>query len=370
MPNGLFGYYDEAQLRGVQSSAPAPSPAPATGWYGQIGNSTMYLGGLRADATPQEAAAYYAQQAQAPGSQFGTTRGMVDPSVYAAAFPNGDQQAYADLYRSTQRDINRGPLGVGSNLSRAFQFEMDHIGDIVSGAVKEPQRLVFGFDPLGTEIGNAVTGNNLDPLVNQMGGATSQQIQDYEAKHGLNSAGGAQGLHNAAAGTAAVIAAGTLANGGLTGGQGGGSGLTTMTPAEQAEIVSGLTNVPGGTSAGSVGFGGAGTAGLPADLAADFAGVKAGAAGNGLVLEGGAGTIGGSWLGPLTEYGPKVAGLANQGGGGGAAPMSGFMGSPMASRPAPVQSQSRQSMPLNQTMPRSRGYMRTPINYRGATIWL
>jgi hypothetical protein len=371
VPDYQTGYWDEAALRGIP--APTSGPAPATGWYGQIGNSTMYLGGLNADATPEQAAAYYGSM-----SNSGMTHGMVDPSVFDAANPNATQaerDAYTKQYESTQRQQNRDIGGVGRSLHDAASFELDHIGNIFEGLVDEPSRLVFGFDPLGTKIGETVTGREYDPLVNQMGGATRQQIADYEAVHGRGSSGGAQGLHDAAAGTAGIIAAGTMANGGLTGGQGGGSNLYTMTPAEQAQITGGLTNVPAGVQgAGTVGFGGAGTGGLPADLFGSVQGTQLGAAGNGLVLQGGAGTIGGSWLPYVTEYGPKVAGLANQGGGGGgggAAPAAmPQIGGMMGSVQQPAQAPRRQQAPLNQQFTRYRGYGRTPLQFRGQTVWL
>lgn len=171
-----------------------------------------------------------------------------------------------------------------------------------------------------------------------------------------------------------AAAAGGAALSGAGAGAGGSSSLTTLTPAEQAAITSGLTNVPAGVGAGGAGtvagFGGAGTAGIPADLAADLAGTQLGAAGNGLVLEGGAGTISGSGaLNAIGKYGDQLGGLFGGGGSGGAAPSLPPIG--MLGSPAPVQTQQRpQFAPLNQTMQRSRWYMRTPINYRGATIWL
>lgn len=380
MPDYYTGYWDESRLRGAQA-APTTAPTPAASpmplaYSGMFGNNTVQIyGGNTGQLTDEQARQRLLSSA---GTQTQLRSGAMPVSQFQAIFPNATEDELA-AYRRLNTAYNqntKGTGGVGQSLHNAASFELDHIGNIFEGLADEPARLVFGFDPIGTEIGNAVTGRDYDPLVNQMGGATSQQIADYEARNGLNSAGGAQGLHNAAAGTTAVIAAGTLANGGLTGGQTSPT-LTTMTPAEQAEITSGLTNVPGGVQgAGPVGFGGAGTAGIPADLAADFAGTQAGAAGNGLVLEGGAGTIGGGWLQALNEYGPKVAGLLDQGGGssGGAAPPAlpsmGMLGSIAQPTQAPPSSFGNQSMPLNQTMQRSRGYMRTPINFRGATIWL
>lgn len=270
---------------------------------------------------------------------------------------------------ATDRDVS-GTGGVGQSLANAGKFELDHVGNILEG-LTDPTR-IFGIDPLTTKFGNAVFGTNNEPLVNQMGGATSQQIRDYEAKHGTNSAGAAQGLHNAAAGTTAVIAAGTLANGGLTGGQGGSSSaLTTMTPQEQAAITSELTNVPSGS--GVVGFGGAGTAGAPANIAADFAGTQLGAPANGLVLEGGAGTISGSGLtAGLTKYGNQLSSLLGNGsgGGGGATQIpAGMFGSQVrAPQPRQAPIAQRPILPGMQPLPQEVG--RRPYKFKGTTIWL
>ncbi len=373
MPDYLTGYWDESRLRGA-ATQPAPAPAPAANniYSGTVGGNRVDIYGSGPQMTDAEALAY--QQQQYSRSDSPLRYGGVSVDQYRALFPNATPEEianYTALNRAYQQNTSMG--SVGQSLENAAEFELDHIGNIFEGLVDEPTRLVFGFDPLGTKIGETVTGRDYDPLVNQMGGATSQQIRDYEAEHGLNSAGGAQGLHNAAAGTAAIIAAGTLANGGLTGGgQGGGSGLNMMTPAEQADIVAGLTNVPPGVQgAGSVGFGGAGTGGIPADLFGSTQGLQLGASGNGLVLQGGAGTIGGSWLPYVTEYGPKVAGLVNQGGGGGggAAPMP-QIGGMMGSVQQPAQAPRRQQAPLNQQFTRYRGYSRTPLQFRGNTIWL
>jgi hypothetical protein len=336
MPDYYTGYYDESRLRGG-------------------GNGSGYV----PETTPIN-------------TQFTYTNGR----NFAGTNTPMSDQAYEQLMRSlgaipTSADV-MGTGGVGNSLVKAGEFELDHVGNIFEGLADQPERLIFGFDPLvGQRASNYVSGRNEDPLVNQMGGATSQQIADYEAKHGLNSAGGAQGLHNAAAGTAGIVAAGTLANGGFGGG-GQGNGLYTMTPAEQAQITSGLTNVPAGVgNSGVMGFGGAGTGGIPSQLSMGNA-AEYGAAGNGLVLEGGAGTIGGSWLPKVMEYGPKVAGALNQGGGGGggSAPMAmpqigGMMGSQ-----APVMQPKRQAPQLNQSITRFRGYGRTPLQFRGTTVWL
>lgn len=339
MPDYYTGYWDEAALRGGGGSGSGYVPD-----YTPINTQFTYNNGR---------------------TFAGTNTPMSD-------------QAYELMLRSqngipTTADIS-GTGGVGQSLHNAASFELDHIGNIFEG-LTDPTR-IFGIDPITTEIGNAVFGTNNEPLVNQMGGATSQQIRDYEAKHGTNSAGGAQGLHNAAAGTAGIIAAGTLANGGLTGGgQGGGTNLYTMTPAEQADIVAGLTNVPAGGAGQVAGFGGYGTAGIPTDLAGTFASTNAGAAGNGLVLSGGAGTGVPSWLSTAGEYADDVSGLLGNGGGGGGAGggqapmMPGMFGSPMR-QPQPQQPRTSRLPILQGTQPQYQAVGRRPFQFRGQTVWM
>ena len=341
MPDYYTGYWDEAALRGGGGAGSGYVP----------------------DYTPVNTQFTYNN-----GRNFaGTNTPMSD-------------QAYELMLRSqngipTTADIS-GTGGVGQSLHNAASFELDHIGNIFEGLVDEPGRLVFGFDPIGTKIGETVTGRDYDPLVNQMGGATSQQIRDYEAKHGTNSAGGAQGLHNAAAGTAGIIAAGTLANGGLTGGgQGGGANLYTMTPAEQADIVAGLTNVPAGGAGQVAGFGGFGTAGIPSDLAGTFASTNPGAAGNGLVLSGGAGTGVPGWLSTASDYydqyGDLLSGLSGGGGEGGgqSAPMPMF-GSQMRQPQQPPQARTRQMPTLPGVQQQYQAVGRRPCEFRGSTLWM
>jgi hypothetical protein len=137
------------------------------------------------------------------------------------------------------------------------------------------------------------------------------------------------------------------------------------------------------TGTGIAGFGGAGTGGTAANLGADLAGIQMGGGAAGSLaasggIAGGAGAFGGG-LGQLAMNYPgliKQAGGALGLGGGGssggsaapvAIPQIGMMGSSM--QPQPV-SQPRQAMPLNQTMTRARPYMRTPIQFRGTTVWL
>lgn len=226
------------------------------------------------------------------GHVFAGTGGQpMSDAAYALLSNNGTQPI------ATSADVS-GNGGVGGSLHNAGTFELDHIGNIGEGLVDQPSRLVFGFDPLGQKAANAVDGSNNDPLVNQMGGATGQQIRDYEAEHGTNSAGGAQGLHNAAAGTAGIIAAGQLAQSGLFGGQG--AAPTTAPPATEGSAFGGLGAGSSGAPASGSAFGGLGavsdaalpeivvTGTIPAGMTAgEVAALGAGGLGAGAALSNG-----------------------------------------------------------------------------------
>lgn len=349
-----YGNPTEAELRGQSpgGSAPLSQPAtqPKTTYEGRYG--TLYGEGPQLN---DEQALAYIQNI----NRDAWARGALPVEQWQKYHPNAtpeELKAYKRLVKTYQQNTS-GTGGVGNSLGNAASFELDHVGNILEG-LTDPTR-IFGIDPLTTKFGNAVFGTNNDPLVNQMGGATSQQIKDYESRHGLNSAGGAQGLHNAAAGTAAVIAAGTLANGGLTGGQGGGAptqlyqggyngNFATQTvgmPAAEAGAAGGgasaagaglpeivvSASAPTGLSAGEIAAIGSGVAGAGGAAAASGGGSSAGsgnygdygglntadtsgglsmgnaseygAANNGLVLEGGAGTTGGG----LSGYAQQAA---------------------------------------------------------------
>lgn len=370
MPDYYVGYWDEGRLRGTQNVAPAPSPVNVnTRYSGTVGGNRVDIYGPGAAMTQDQATQHLLGQ---EGTRLQMRTGSMPVAQWQALNPNAtpaELSAYRRLNAEYTASTSMG--SVGQSLGNAADFELDHIGNILEGLADEPGRLVFGFDPIGTEIGNAVTGRNYDPLVNQMGGATSQQIRDYEARNGFNSAGAAQNLHDAAAGTAAVITAGTLANGGLSGGgggagsgggfgggYGGGGGIspaqTLGLPAAEAGgaaagaagaalpevVVTGytpwLTAGELGAIGGGVAAGGAVAAGsggpAPTNYGeyggwqtnADPAGSVGGGIGSGgnagdLVLQGGAGTIGGGnmgwmdWVGPLISAGSSIYGSRQAG---------------------------------------------------------
>lgn len=98
--------------------------------------------------------------------------------------------------------------GLFSKIKKALKFEKFNIGKMWDAVKKNPQRLFIGaVDPIGTKIANKVTGSNFKPMVNQLGGPTSERYAQAEAK-GIDT-GLAKDLHKIA---------GTVA--GFYGGQG------------------------------------------------------------------------------------------------------------------------------------------------------
>lgn len=106
--------------------------------------------------------------------------------------------------------------GLFSKLKRALKFEAFNVKKIAKGVFKDPKRLIFGIDPLGTKIGNKVMGTNDKALVNQLGGATDDTFAQAKAR-GMDT-GLAKGLHTTAgliAGWYGGNALGNLASTGL-----------------------------------------------------------------------------------------------------------------------------------------------------------
>lgn len=69
------------------------------------------------------------------------------------------------------------------SLSDLFNFELFNLKDIGKGLGKHPlQKLLFGIDPLGTKIGNTITGHEDEPLVDQMGGAYGGRVISFGPK--------------------------------------------------------------------------------------------------------------------------------------------------------------------------------------------
>lgn len=159
-----------------------------------------------------------------------------------------------------------------------------------------------------------------------------------------------------AAGGAALAPAGAGGAGGAAGGGAAGTGASTGT--------------------GIMGFGGAGTGGTAANLGADLAAVQMGGGAAGSLaasggITGGAGAFGGQ-LGNLSGYGTELNRFmpSGGGGGGGSAPMMMPQGGMMGSSMQPQPMNNRQTAPMNQSMMRARPYSRTPVQFRGSTVWL
>jgi hypothetical protein len=107
--------------------------------------------------------------------------------------------------------------GLFSKIKKALKFEGFNVKKIVKGVIKDPTRLIFGIDPLGTKIGNTVMNDNKKALVNQLGGATEDTYREAEAR-GMDT-GLARNLHQVAglvAGFYGGNALGNLASTGLS----------------------------------------------------------------------------------------------------------------------------------------------------------
>ncbi len=101
-------------------------------------------------------------------------------------------------------------MGFLSKIGKGLKFGFSHVKKIFKGMAKNPLRLLTGGDPLSTKIHNKVFGTKYKPLFTQLGGATEQQFQDYEAKNGKGSLGFARGMQKIADTVAMFYAGGAL----------------------------------------------------------------------------------------------------------------------------------------------------------------
>lgn len=169
-----------------------------------------------------------------------------------------------------------------SQLTDALRFEGWRGGQFWEAIKKDPQRLLTGaFDPIGTGIYNKVTGDNLEPLGNQLGAPTEDQYAKAEA-HGLNT-GGARNMNDIAQVVAAIY--GGQALGAAAGGGGGGASAGGTTGIETTSEATGFGVGQGGAAGYNGGLGGGmsgGYAGSAAAGGSDWANYAklAGAAGN------------------------------------------------------------------------------------------
>jgi hypothetical protein len=175
--------------------------------------------------------------------------------------PTDEQNAYNKKYKASTS--NQSVLDKATN---AVKFELDHGIQIHKGVWDHPQQAIFGIDPLGTKIGNAVTGDNATAQVDQLGGALPGRYADYEQRTG-NATGYAKPLQGIAHTVAAIYGGKGLSNvgGNLAARAGSGStgeGLGVFSNGGKA----GMSGVGGGsagtlgTSGGIAGGAGAGSA--------------------------------------------------------------------------------------------------------------
>ncbi len=101
-------------------------------------------------------------------------------------------------------------MGLFSKLVKAVKFQFSHVSSVLKGLKKNPLRVLTGGDPLSTTVWNKVLGTKYKPLFGQLGGATPDQFNDYEAKHGAGSLGFAKALHTVAETVLGFYAGGAL----------------------------------------------------------------------------------------------------------------------------------------------------------------
>lgn len=106
--------------------------------------------------------------------------------------------------------------GFFSKLKKAAGFELWHGKKIFKGL--KPSQLFFGIDPIGTKIGNKVTGSHAQPLVDQLGGARGDRLQQYQDETGKDPgyAGTLQSVAHTIAGAYGGSAVGSLAGSGAS----------------------------------------------------------------------------------------------------------------------------------------------------------
>lgn len=114
-------------------------------------------------------------------------------------------------------------------VSDVLKFERSKLKDM-AGAIKEdPERLLLGAaDPASSRMWSEVTGKEYEPIVDQMGGATTEDYRRAEAR-GIDTTAG-KTMHGIARAIAGTIAGGY----GLQALGGGAATPTTVTPNTQA----------------------------------------------------------------------------------------------------------------------------------------
>jgi hypothetical protein len=162
--------------------------------------------------------------------------------------------------------IKKLEKGVGEELG--LDFEKFHFKQIWDDLMRNPGRILYGsFDPFSTKLWNEALGTDYDPIINQLGGATSQRFVDYVEQGGdPKIAEKAARNHQIAATVASIYAGGAL--GALAPGAGAAAGAGAGTAA--GSTVGGLTAaIPASSTfmAGLSGTGAAATAAVAAGAA-------------------------------------------------------------------------------------------------------
>jgi hypothetical protein len=302
-----------------------------------------------------------------------------------------------------------GGGGLGSAFGRvkdAAAFELDRAGNLIKSVAHNPgQALTGGIDPIGTRIGNAITGSNNQALVGQLGGATENDFNRYEQSHGFGSLGAARGMSTSADYIAGMMGAAGAANGignafnmGSAGGavgQGGQSiapGTVAANTAQASGTLSTLPEIVVTGQAGGAGLGSAagGLAGGAAggnngwqntdDPMGSFANFQTGGNASQLAQSGAIGGGAGAGLGAsITEWGGRIKdalGLMNSGSGGnggGSRPsysmpnLAGMLGSQTQAQPQP-------SLPAYLQLPTNTPYYMPTRGYNqhdflGSKVW-
>lgn len=272
MPTGYAPNYLTQQIYGTQT-APLDSfysQSGATGnettnkdlpsWLRALGmHGDAYAGGM---LKPQIRYGFWYKNGKinfADGTSYAAKKNKdgsysyTDSSGAAQTYsPTDEQNAYNKKYKASTS--NQSFLDKATN---AVKFELDHGQQILKGVWDHPQQAIFGIDPLGTKIGNAVTGDNATPQVDQLGGALGSRYADYTARTG-NETGFAKPLQGVAHTIAEMYGARGLSNvgGNLFSRAAGAVGPAGSTGANAAGSIgassgaSGTGNILGGSSAG------------------------------------------------------------------------------------------------------------------------
>jgi hypothetical protein len=132
-------------------------------------------------------------------------------------------------------------------LGDALKFEEWRLNDLWRGVKDDPQRLFTGaMDPIGTGIYNGITGDNLEPLGNQLGAPTEDQYERAEGR-GIDTGPG-RTMNDIAQVIAAIYGgnalSGAAGGGGASGASSAGSGGDWTQYAKLAANAYGSMNQP------------------------------------------------------------------------------------------------------------------------------